>query len=174
MPQRDVARATGATTAGTVVPDLVPDGAPAPGPVGPAGVVPASVAPAGGVAQTVAPASVAPAGVPPTSAPVTAENKPEPVPDARAAARAGLAAGRSPSLWWVCTALVGVLVVTFAAGATQGALVLAAVLAVSAVARAVLRPGPVALTVRSRVLDTAVLAGLAAGVGALSQLIPSL
>jgi len=66
-----------------------------------------------------------------------------------------------------------VLVVTFAAGATAGALVLAAVLAVSALARAVLRPGPVALTVRSRVLDTAVLAALAAGVGLLAQLVPT-
>jgi hypothetical protein len=92
--------------------------------------------------------------------------------DARDHARASLAAGRSPSLWWVCTGIVAVLVVSFAVGAPEGAVVLASLLAVSAVARGVLRPGPVALTVRSRVLDTALLAGLAVAVGVLSQIAP--
>lgn len=93
--------------------------------------------------------------------------------EARAAARASLAAGRSLSLWWVCTGIAVVVLVTLTAGATPGGLTLAGLLAASALARAVLRPGPVALTVRSRTLDTAVLASLALGVGLLAQLIPT-
>lgn len=98
---------------------------------------------------------------------------PESPPDARAMARASLAAGRSPSLWWACTGIVVSVVVTIVVGPTPGALVLAAVLAASAVARGVLRPAPVALTVRSRALDCVVLAGLAVGVGLLAQIIPT-
>ena len=72
---------------------------------------------------------------------------PDPAPlDPRAAARSSLAAGRSPSLWWVCSGLVVVLVLTVAAGPTAGGLTLAGLLAAFALARAVLRPGPVALT----------------------------
>jgi hypothetical protein len=93
--------------------------------------------------------------------------------DVRAAARASLGAGRSPSLWWVCTGLVASVVVAWTLGAAEGAFLLAVLLAVSAVARAVLRRGPVALTVRSRTLDTAVLLALALGVGTLSQVIPA-
>ncbi len=98
---------------------------------------------------------------------------PTPVPDARAIARAGLAAGRSPSLWWACAGIVVALAVTFAVGAPEGALVLSGVLAVSALARAVLRPPPVALTVRSRLLDSVVLGGLALALGLLAPLIPT-
>lgn len=102
----------------------------------------------------------------------TRAGEPRPV-DQRAAARAGLAAGRSPSLWWVSVGVVAVLVVTFAVDVTAGALVLAGLLAVSALARAVLRPGPVALSVRSRATDCTVLAVLAVGVGLLAQLAPT-
>lgn len=116
----------------------------------------------------------APVVVPvPQEEPVPSAPHEPPALDARARARAGLAAGRSPSLWWVCAGVVAVLVVSSAVGATQGALVLAGLLALSAVARAVLRPGPVALTVRSRLLDTTVLAGFAVAVGLLSQLVPT-
>jgi threonine/homoserine efflux transporter RhtA len=73
----------------------------------------------------------------------------------------------------VCTGLVVSVVVAWRLGATQGALALAVLLAVSAIARAVLPRGPVALTVRSRTLDTTVLLGLALGVGILSQVIPT-
>jgi phosphate/sulfate permease len=93
--------------------------------------------------------------------------------DVRAAARASLAAGRSPSLWFVCAGLVVSVVVAWVLGASQGALALAVLLAVSAVARAVLPRGPVALSVRSRTWDTAVLVALALGVGILSQVIPA-
>jgi Protein of unknown function (DUF3017) len=93
--------------------------------------------------------------------------------DPRAAARASLAAGRSPSLWWVCAGVVVVVVVTATVGAAPGTLLLAAVLGLAALARLVLRPGPVALTVRSRPLDTAMLAALAVCVGLLSQLFPT-
>ncbi len=93
--------------------------------------------------------------------------------DVRAAARASLAAGRSPSLWWVCTGLVVSVVIAWTLGASEGAFALAVLLAVSAVARAVLPRGPVALTVRSRMWDTAVLLALALGVGILSQVIPT-
>src|SRR5688572_7911845 len=103
MPQRDAARATSAATAPSAVPSAVP----------PAGD--------GGSGGATAP-----------SRPVAAHPAPEPPVDARALARASLAAGRSPSLWWVCTGIVVVLVVSFAVGATQGALVLAGLLAASA------------------------------------------
>ncbi|WP_298456113.1 DUF3017 domain-containing protein [uncultured Cellulomonas sp.] len=93
--------------------------------------------------------------------------------DPRAAARASLAAGRSASLWWVCAGLAVVLGVTVAAGPRPGGLLLAGLLAGFAVARAVLRAGPVALTVRSRTVDTAVLAALALAVGVLAQVIPT-
>lgn len=110
----------------------------------------------------------APANGVPTAGPA------DPAPlDPRAAARASLAAGRSPSLWWVCTGIVVVLVVTVAAGPTAGGLTLAGLLAGFALARAVLRPGPVALSVRSRASDTAVLAALALAVGVLSSVIPT-
>ncbi|WNB86085.1 DUF3017 domain-containing protein [Cellulomonas sp. ATA003] len=73
----------------------------------------------------------------------------------------------------MCAGLVVVLVVTVAAGPTPGGLVLAGLLAGFAVARAVLRPAPVALAVRSRASDTAVLAALALAVGVLSAVIPT-
>jgi hypothetical protein len=118
------------------------------------------VSPAEGADTARARAAGAQAGVP---APV----------DVRAAARASLAAGRSPSLWWVCTGLVVTVVIAWTLGASEGAFTLAVLLAVSAVARAVLPRGPVALTVRSRMWDTAVLLTLALGVGILSQVIPT-
>jgi hypothetical protein len=151
MPQRDVARATSAATAPSEAPGT-PYGAPLPPSFPPAGAARAREAPS-------------------PETPVAAV--PAPPPDARALARAGLAAGRSPSLWWACAGIVLALAVTFAVGVTEGAIVLAAVLAVSALARAVLHPAPVALTVRSRLLDSVVLAGLALALGLLAPLIPT-
>jgi Protein of unknown function (DUF3017) len=169
MPQRDVARATSAATAPSALPgapESRPDGARhdigRPSGAG-ASEVPPGPAPATG---TGAPPDSGPAQVPPPASPA-------PPPDARALARAGLAAGRSPSLWWACAGIGLALAVTFAFGAPAGAFVLAAVLAVSALARAVLRPAPVALAVRSRLLDSVVLAGLALALGLLAPLIPT-
>ncbi len=93
--------------------------------------------------------------------------------DAREVARASLGAGRNPSLWWVCGGVVVCVLVTLLVGAAPGALVLSLVLAAGAVARATLRPGPVALSVRGRATDTAVLAALALAVGVLSQVFPT-
>jgi hypothetical protein len=118
-------------------------------------------------------------GVPPAVVgvpPHPAATSPAPVPsaqDVRAAARASLAAGRSASLWWVSGGLLVSLVVAWTVEAARGALVLAVLLAVSAILRAALPRGPVALTVRSRATDTAVLLALALGVGILSQVIPT-
>ncbi|QTE29978.1 DUF3017 domain-containing protein [Pengzhenrongella sicca] len=99
--------------------------------------------------------------------------EPEPELDVRATARASLAAGRTPSLWWTCTGLGISLALVLTVGVATGGLVLAIGLACAGLARAVLpSPGPVAFTVRSRVLDVAVLLLLAVGVGFLSQVIP--
>lgn len=175
MPQRDMARerdTARATTAATASPGVA--GAPDDDVAGhrsPGVASPDLHAPASAPAAPPRPAETPEARENPE--PPAEPQPPEPPLDARAIARASLAAGRSPSLWWACTGIVVSVVVTVVVGATPGALVLAAVLAVSAVARAVLRPAPVALTVRSRALDSVVLAGLAVGVGLLAQIIPT-
>lgn len=93
--------------------------------------------------------------------------------DVRATARASLAAGRTPSLWWTCAGLAVSLALTLTWGVPVGGLALAAGLAAAGIARAVMpAPGPVAFTVRSRALDVSILLLLAVGVGVLSQLIP--
>jgi hypothetical protein len=94
--------------------------------------------------------------------------------DARAAARASLAAGRSPTLWWTSGGLVVSVLLVLTRGVPVGALALALMLAIGGIARAVLPvPGAAALTVRSRTLDTTVMLTLAIGIGVLSQIIPT-
>lgn len=94
--------------------------------------------------------------------------------DARAAARASLAAGRSPTLWWTSGGIVVSVTLVLVWGVPVGALALALMLALAGAARALLpAPGAAALTVRSRVLDVSILFGLAIGIGILSQIIPT-
>ena len=94
--------------------------------------------------------------------------------DARAAARASLAAGRSPTLWWTSAGIGLSVVLVLVWGVPVGALALALMLAAAGVVRALLPPpGLAALTVRSRALDVTILLGLAIGIGVLSQIIPT-
>lgn len=94
--------------------------------------------------------------------------------DVRAAARASLAAGRSPSLWWTCAGIVVSVALVVTSGAPDGALALAAMMAAAGIARALMPdPGPVAFAVRSRPLDVTMLLVLAVGIGVLSQIIPT-
>ncbi|MGV8965739.1 MAG: DUF3017 domain-containing protein [Cellulomonas sp.] len=93
--------------------------------------------------------------------------------DARATARASLAAGRSPTLWWTTGGIAVSVVLVLLWGVPVGMLALALMLAVAGVVRAVLPPpGAAALTVRSRGLDVTILLGLAISIGILSQIIP--
>lgn len=94
--------------------------------------------------------------------------------DARATARASLAAGRSPTLWWTSGGLAASVLLVLVRGVPVGALALAVMLAAAGVLRAVLPgPGAVALTVRSRPLDVTILLSFAIGIGVLSQIIPT-
>ncbi|RYV52238.1 DUF3017 domain-containing protein [Pengzhenrongella frigida] len=94
--------------------------------------------------------------------------------DARAAARASLAAGRSPTLWWITAGLAVSVVLVVVRGVPVGALALAVMLAIAGAVRALLpAPRAAALTVRSRTLDVAILFSLAIGIGVLSQIIPT-
>ncbi|WP_407341500.1 DUF3017 domain-containing protein [Pengzhenrongella phosphoraccumulans] len=94
--------------------------------------------------------------------------------DARAAARASLAAGRSPTLWWTTGGIAVSVALVLVRGVPVGALALALMLAAAGVVRAILPPpGAAALTVRSRTLDVTILFGLAIGIGVLSQIIPT-
>jgi uncharacterized membrane protein HdeD (DUF308 family) len=92
--------------------------------------------------------------------------------DPRAIARASLAAHRNRSLWGITAAVVACVVLSEVAGASVGALALAAFLACCAVVRGVVRHSPAALVVRSRATDVVVLSGLAVAIGVLSQIVP--
>lgn len=93
--------------------------------------------------------------------------------DPRAIARESLTARRNTSLWVVLAGVVLAAVVSVLTDGSWGALTLAALLAAAAVVRAVVpEPAPVALAVRARALDVALLTGLAVAIGALSQAIP--
>ncbi len=105
---------------------------------------------------------------------------PAPVPgeqvalDPRAIARASLAAGRNASLWFVSAGVLAATGTAVVVGTRIGALVLAVLLAVCAVLRATWSTtGPVALVVRARATDVALLTGLAVAVGVLSQIVPA-
>jgi hypothetical protein len=106
----------------------------------------------------------------PSSGPIPVEQAPL---DPRAIARASLDAARNVSLWWTSCGIVVALVVSLVVGTQAGVLVLAVVALSGAVVRAVLpSPGPVALSVRAKVLDVAVLAAFGLGLVLLSQLLP--
>jgi hypothetical protein len=78
--------------------------------------------------------------------------------DPRAIARRSLQASRNASLWWTSAGVVVATVVALVVGTQAGALTLAGVTAVCAVLRAVLpSPGPVAIGVRSKLVDVALL-----------------
>ncbi|MFF1528239.1 DUF3017 domain-containing protein [Cellulomonas sp. NPDC058312] len=94
--------------------------------------------------------------------------------DPRAIARASLAADRNWSLWVILGAVLGSVGLALLAGTSVGALALAAFLVCCAVVRGVVRGGPAALVVRSRVTDVTVLAGLALAIGVLSQIVPTI
>lgn len=127
----------------------------------------AALRPDGGPEPQVTPLDTSTAGVPV----IPPEEKPL---DPRQIARESLAAGRNRSLWLVAAGLAVACVVAVVEGGAAGALVIAAILAMSAVVRAVVpEPAPVALAVRARALDVAVLTSLAVGIGVLSQAIPS-
>lgn len=93
--------------------------------------------------------------------------------DPRTIARASLAAGRNRSLWWTTSGIVAAVVVSFLVGAVAGTYVLATLLVVSAVVRGVVRgPGPVAVSVRSKPLDVAVLAANGVALAVLASVLP--
>ncbi|MBT0994422.1 DUF3017 domain-containing protein [Cellulomonas sp. DKR-3] len=94
--------------------------------------------------------------------------------DPRAIARASLQASRNASLWWTATGVVLACAVALVVGTDAGAFTLAGVLAACAVVRGVRpSPGPVALSVRSKTIDVAVLGFLAALLAVLAALLPS-
>lgn len=138
-----------------------------PVPLGAAPTTGGHVRPDGAPDPEVTPLDTSTAGVPV----IPPEEKPL---DPRRIARESLAASRNASLWWVVTGLALVCALVPLAGGATAALALAAILAVSAVVRAVVpEPAPVALAVRARALDVAVLTGLAVAIGLLSQAIPA-
>ncbi|WP_456787386.1 DUF3017 domain-containing protein [Cellulomonas sp. P5_C5] len=107
---------------------------------------------------------------PPATGPIPVEQAPL---DPRAIARASLDAARNVSLWWTSSGIVVATVVALVVGTRAGAFVLAGVVLVCAVVRAVLpSPGPVAITVRAKALDVAVLVLLGAGLAVLAQILP--
>jgi hypothetical protein len=81
---------------------------------------------------------------------------------------------RSPAIWAIVVALVGVLVLVVLAGAQVGALALSGVLAVSGVCRAVTPGAVVGLAVRSRTFDVVFYLFLAAAVAVLAQTTPDI
>ncbi|MBD7918422.1 DUF3017 domain-containing protein [Cellulomonas sp. Sa3CUA2] len=106
--------------------------------------------------------------------PPPAEVPAEEVPlDPRSIARASLAAGRNRSLWWTMSGIVVSVGVAFLTDAVVGSYVLALLLVASAVVRAVTpAPGPVAVSVRSKPLDVAVLATGALALAVLASVLP--
>jgi len=115
-------------------------------------------------------ASASPDPVDPTPA-VPAAEKPL---DPRAIARASLQASRNASLWWTAGGVVLAVVVALLVGTAAGAWTLSAVLAAGAIARALgPRVGPVAITVRSKPVDVAVLLVLSVGIAVLAAILPS-
>ncbi|GHS85059.1 hypothetical protein AGMMS50218_01620 [Actinomycetota bacterium] len=142
---------------------------PAAGPVGPGGADAAGPVPAPTSAAT--PAPLPPAAPAPVPAPVPGEQA---ALDPRAIARASLAAGRNASLWFVSAGVLAATGTAVVVGTRVGALVLAVLLAVCAVLRATWSTtGPVALVVRARATDVALLTALAVAVGVLSQIVPA-
>jgi len=93
--------------------------------------------------------------------------------DPRAIARQSLEASRNASLWWTSAGVVVATAVALVVGTQAGALVLAALTATCAVIRAVLpSPGPVAISVRRKLLDVAVLGLFTVVLAALAAILP--
>jgi hypothetical protein len=110
-----------------------------------------------------------PASDEPSTGPIPVEQAPL---DPRAIARASLDAARNVSVWWTSSGIVVATLVALVVGTRAGAFVLAGVVLVCAVVRAVLpSPGPVALSVRAKALDVAVLVLLGAGLATFAQIL---
>lgn len=104
-----------------------------------------------------------PAAVPPDERPL----------DPRAIARASLLASNNASLWWVSSGVVVATLLALLVGAPVGVLALAAVTGCGAVVRLVRpEPGPVAVSVRARWLDVAMLTGATVALAALAVWLP--
>lgn len=104
-----------------------------------------------------------PAAVPPDERPL----------DPRAIARASLLASNNASLWWVSSGVVVATLLALLVGAPVGVLALAAVTGCGAVVRLVRpEPGPVAVSVRARWLDVAMLSGATVALAALAIWLP--
>jgi len=113
------------------------------------------------------------AGTVPDGPPEAPEVPPEERPlDPRSIARASLAAGRNSSLWWTLSGIGVAVVVTFLTDAVVGTRVLALLLVGYAVVRGAGKDAPVAVTVRSRPVDVAVLVSGALALLVLAQLVP--
>ena len=171
--------------AGSPAPSGEPDGTPDDShDVGPAAPAPAGGAQSDATVQmeganavdnameTVQPSG--PAGAEPAAEPRPAEPQPvQQVLDPRAIARASLGAGRNASLWWTSAGVIVSMIIALAVGTRAGAYTLAAVLAACAVVRAVLpHPGPIAISVRAKAIDLAVLGLLAVSIAVLAGLLP--
>ena len=106
----------------------------------------------------------------PSTGPIPIEQAPL---DPRAIARASLDAARNVSLWWTSSGIAVAVVVALVVGTHAGALVLAGATLAGALVRAVLpSPGPVALSVRAKAIDVAVLVLLGGGIAVLAQVLP--
>lgn len=134
-------------------------------------VVPPIAAPS--VVPPVAAAPVVPpvAAAPAVPAVVTAEQL---ALDPRSIARASLAAGRNRSLWWTLGGIAACVAVAFVTNAVVGSVVLGLLLLAYAVVRAVgPEPGPAAVSVRSKAVDVATLAGCGIALVALAAVLPT-
>lgn len=158
-PQRDVP----ADTPGVGRPRVSIEQHPGLQPLGSAGVVPGASA----------------AGVPGDDASVSQAAAPSVPPeeqalDPRTIARASLAAGRNSSLWWTLGGIGAAVGAAFVRDAVAGVLVLAALLVVYGVVRAVgAPPGPAAVAVRSKTLDVTILLGCAVALVTLAAILPT-
>jgi uncharacterized protein YceK len=102
--------------------------------------------------------------------PVPADERPL---DPRAIARASLLASNNASLWWVSSGVVLATVLAVVVGAPVGVLALAAVTGCGAVVRLVRpSPGPVAVSVRAKWLDVAMLTTATLALAALAVWLP--
>ncbi|WP_456847157.1 DUF3017 domain-containing protein [Cellulomonas sp. P5_C6] len=141
-------------------------------PVEPAeAAVPIDAVPIDAVPVDAAPVDAPPVEPPLHTGPIPVEEAPL---DPRAIARASLDAARNASLWWTSSGIVVATLVALVVGTRAGAFVLAAVALACAVVRGVLpSPGPVALSVRAKAIDVAVLVLLGVGLAVLAQILPN-
>lgn len=138
--------------------------------------VPVDAVPVDAVPVDAAPVDAAPVDAAPVepslhTGPIPVEEAPL---DPRVIARASLDAARNASLWWSSSGIVVATLVALVVGTRAGAFVLAAVALACAVVRGVLpSPGPVALSVRAKAIDVAVLVLLGVGLAVLAQILPN-